>query len=51
MGNYEEKIEIIYGQKLLIWKNNQNDNIQRYILEANLDISVDPINNIINFEE
>lgn len=47
--DYEEKIEIIYGQKLLIWKNNQNDNIQRYILEANLDISVDPINNIINF--
>lgn len=45
--DYEEKIEVIYGQKLMIWQDGHGNKIQRYILEANLDISVDPINNII----
>lgn len=46
--DYEEKIEVIYGKKLMIWQDGQGNKIQRYILEANLEISVDPINNIIN---
>lgn len=45
--DYEEKIEVIYGQKLMIWQDGLGNKIQRYILETNLDISVDPINNII----
>lgn len=49
INDFEEKIEIIFGQKLLIWQNNQNDKLERYILEANLDITVDPVNNIITF--
>lgn len=49
ISDYEEKLEIIYGKKLLIWNDNQNNKIERYIYEANLDISVDSINNIISF--
>lgn len=45
--DYEDKIEVIYGQKLLIWQDGHGNKIQRYILEANLEIAVDPINNII----
>jgi len=45
--DFEEKIEIIYGQRLMIWQDEYGNKIQRYILEANLEISMDPINNII----
>ncbi|MBQ2873220.1 MAG: AAA family ATPase [Bacilli bacterium] len=47
INDYEEKIEVVYGQKLLVWQDEKGNKIQRYILEANLEISVDPINNII----
>lgn len=50
INDYEEKIEIIFGKRLLMWQNNQNDKLERYILEANLEIYVDPVNNIITFE-
>ena len=46
--DYEEKIEIIFGHKLMFWFDNQNNKINRYIYEAGLDIDVDPINNIIS---
>lgn len=49
INDYEEKIEVVYGQKLLIWQYNENIRLERYILEANLDISIDPVNNIISF--
>lgn len=48
INDYEEKIEIIYGQNLLVWKDKFQNKIKRYILEANLEISVDPVNNIIS---
>lgn len=48
INDYEEKIEIIFGHKLLVWSDNQNNKIERYIYEANLDINLDPINNIIS---
>lgn len=49
INDYEEKIEVIFGQKLLMWTNNQNEKIERYILEANLEINVDSIANVISF--
>lgn len=49
INDYEEKIEVIFGQKLMIWEDEQNNRIERYIYEANLDIDIDPINNIISF--
>ena len=50
INDYEEKIEIIFGQKLLIWKSNENERIERYILEANLEMFVDPIKDIISLK-
>lgn len=47
INDYEEKIEVIFGQKLMVWTDGQDNKIERYIYEANLDIDVDPINNII----
>ncbi len=49
INDYEEKLEIIFGQKLMIWKDGTGHNIDRYVLEANLDLSFDSINNIISF--
>lgn len=46
---YEEKIEIIFGQKLLVWEDDESNRIERYILEAQMDISVDLEDNIISF--
>ena len=50
INDYEEKIEVIFGQKLLVWRDGQNHSIERFILEANLDISIDSIHNVILFE-
>lgn len=49
INDYEEKIEIIFGQKLFLWNDNNNHIINRYILEANLDLSFNPIDNVISF--
>lgn len=49
INDYEEKIEVILGNKLLVW-NEKSSKIKRYILEANLEISVDSISNIISFK-
>lgn len=48
--DYEEKIEIIFGQKLLIWQSKENEKIERYILEANLEMFVDSNKNIISLK-
>lgn len=48
--DYEEKIEIIFGQKLLIWQSEENEKIERYILEANLEMFVDSNKDIITFK-
>ena len=46
---YEEKIEIVFGQKLLVWEDDESNRIERYILEAQMDINVDLEDNIISF--
>lgn len=48
INDLEEKIEIILGTNLLIWKDGKGNSIARHALEANLDISVDPISNSIS---
>ena len=48
INDHEEKIEVVFGQKLMIWQDNFGNKIERYILEANLEIIVDPVNNIIS---
>ncbi len=48
INDYEEKIEIIFGQKLFVWHDGNGKSIDRYILEANLDLSFDSINNTIS---
>lgn len=44
----EEKIEVILGTNLLVWKDKENSFIMRHPLEANLDITIDPNNNAIS---
>lgn len=48
INDLEEKIEIILGTNLLIWKDGNGNSIARHALEANLDISVDSISNSIS---
>ena len=45
--DYEEKIEVIMGTNLLVWKSNDGNFIKRHILEATLDLDVDATNNVI----
>lgn len=49
INDYEEKLEVVFGQKLMVWHDHHNNKIKRYIYEANLDMHVDPINNTISF--
>lgn len=49
INDYEEKLEIIFGQKLMVWQDGLGHSIDRYVLEANLDLSFDPISNVISF--
>lgn len=44
----EEKIEIILGTNLLVWRDKENSFIMRHPLEATLDITIDPNNNAIS---
>ena len=47
INDYEEKIEIVFGSKLLFWSDCEGHKIERYIYEATLDINVDSIDNVI----
>ena len=49
INDYEEKIEIVFGSKLLLWSDCEGHKIERYIYEANLDINVNSIDNVITF--
>lgn len=48
INDLEEKIEVILGTNLLVWKDKDGNTIQRHALEANLDITIDPVNNSIS---
>lgn len=48
INDLEEKIEVILGTNLLVWKDKNGSLIMRHALEANLDLNVDPISNSIS---
>lgn len=50
INDYEEKIEVILGHKLMVWKDCLGNSIRRYIFEANLDIYLDAMNNVIELK-
>jgi very-short-patch-repair endonuclease len=48
INDLEEKIEVILGTNLLFWKDGNGNYIKRHAIEANLDMTIDPINNSIS---
>lgn len=49
INDYEEKIEIIFGSKLMLWSDCDGHKIERYIYESNLDINFNSMDNVITF--